>query len=51
MNLMAKNKVVVQDSKGNRLVVQPSQIPQGYNFVEEYEEPRKVSIKPKNSKK
>lgn len=48
---MAKNKIVVQDSKGNRLVVQPSQVPTGYNFVEDYKAPKKASAKPKTSEK
>ncbi|WP_164670963.1 hypothetical protein [Virgibacillus doumboii] len=47
---MAKNKIVVQRGKEKR-VVQPSMVPEGFRYVEDYKEPKKASSKQKNAPK
>lgn len=36
---MANNKLLVGDFKGNKLVMQPTTIPKGFNYIKEYKEP------------
>lgn len=38
---MAKNKIIVADSKRNKRIVQPSMIPAGFRYVKDYKESEK----------
>ncbi|NRG43518.1 hypothetical protein HRF87_01915 [Bacillus sp. CRN 9] len=49
---MANNKILVENFKGNKLVVQPSMIPQGFRYIKEYKEPtnqNKLKVGAKNA--
>jgi len=41
-----KNKILVKDAKGNKRIVQPSMIPEGFIYVEDYKAPVKAKTKP-----
>ena len=40
-------RIVVQDKDKNKRIVQPSMIPTGFKYVEDYKEPKKAQNKPK----
>jgi hypothetical protein len=44
-------KVLVQNHKGDKLVVQEALIPSGYKYVEDYNPKPKSKLKPKKKKK
>jgi len=40
------NKILVEDAKGNKRIVQPFMIPDGFIYVENYKAPVKAKAKP-----
>ena len=41
------NKILVEDAKGNKRIVQPFMIPDGFIYVEDYKVPSKAPVKAK----